>query len=212
MTAREMCDRGRVASTVRYCMTVGGTVVLVVGTLCFAWWSEEGTAAPPGLLDPSAEHSVPEVPHPLLKSASFLCCGVGGLLLLFGLLWSIQDGRKGPLGGDLYRVSRDLHRLAVESSEKESCRAPKEVVIPTYEEAMHCPLVEGPPARPGQPEEEDLQCHDPGDALLGMLSLSSPPSYESVILTQGAISGPGSALSSPSSAETAEESQVPSRS
>lgn len=207
-----MCDRGQAASTLRYYMTVGGTVVLVVGTLCFAWWSEEDEVAPPGLPDPTGEHSVPKVPRPLLKSISFLCCGVGGLLLLFGLLWSIRDGRKEPLRGDLHRLSRDLHRLAVESSEKESCRTPKEVLIPTYEEAMHCPLVEGPLAIPMQPEEEDLQCQDPGDTLLETLPFPSPPSYESIVLAQGAISEPGAASSIPGSAQTTRESQVPRRS
>lgn len=59
---------------------------------------------------------------------------------------------------------------------------------------MHCPLAECPLPSPVQPEEEedeeDLQHHALGDALLGSPSLSPPPSYESTILTQTALSGP----------------------
>ncbi|XP_051027926.1 transmembrane protein 61 [Acomys russatus] len=183
--------RGRGAATVRYCMTVGGTVVLVVGTLCFAWWSEGDAAVQPGSLAPTVEQPLPEMPLTWLKSVSFLCCGTGGLLLFFGLLWSIQESTKGSSQGDLYRLSRDLYHLTVESSVKESCRPPKEAAVPTYEEALHCPLAEGPLPSPVQPEEEeDLQCQAPGDALLGSPSLSAPPSYESTMLAQGAPPGP----------------------
>ncbi|EGV91720.1 Transmembrane protein 61 [Cricetulus griseus] len=190
----QTCVRGQVASTVRYCMTVIGTVVLVIGTLCFAWWSEDDTAAQPGSLAPTVEHPLPKIPPIWLKSVSLLCCSLGGLLLLFGLLWSIQESSKRSSQGELYHLSRDLYHLAVESSEK-NCRPPKEAVIPTYEEAMYCPLAEGPQPCPVQPEE-DLQCHAPGDALLGSSSLSPPPSYESIILHQGAVYGPRAASSS----------------
>lgn len=107
----------------RYCVTVSGTVVLVVGTVCFAWWSEEDAAVQPGSLGPTVEQPLPKRPSTWLKSVSFLCCGVGGLLLLFGLLWSIQESTKRSSQGDLYRLSRDLYHLAAESSEKEGCRS-----------------------------------------------------------------------------------------
>ncbi|XP_012970292.1 transmembrane protein 61 isoform X2 [Mesocricetus auratus] len=195
MAACETCARGRVASTVRYCMTVSGTVILVTGTLCFAWWSEDDTPVQPGSLAPTVEHPLPKIPPIWLKSVSLLCCSMGGLLLLFGLLWSIQESSKRSSQGELYQLSRDLYHLAVESSEK-NCRPPKEAVIPTYEEAMYCPLAEGPRPSAMQPEEEDLQCHAPGDALLGSPSHSPPPSYESIILAQGAVYGPRAAGSS----------------
>lgn len=117
----QTCVRGQVASTVRYCMTVIGTVVLVIGTLCFAWWSEDDTAAQPGSLAPTVEHPLPKIPPIWLKSVSLLCCSLGGLLLLFGLLWSIQESSKRSSQGELYHLSRDLYHLAVESSEK-NCR------------------------------------------------------------------------------------------
>ncbi|KAL6087239.1 hypothetical protein STEG23_012360 [Scotinomys teguina] len=192
--------RGRVASTVRYCMTVGGTVILVIGTLCFAWWSEDDTAVQPDSLAPTVGHPLPKIPLVWLKSVSLLCCSMGGLLLFFGLLWSIQESTKRLSQGDLYQLSRDLYHLAAESSQK-SCRLPKEAVIPTYEEAMYCPLAEGPLQSPMPPEEEeeeeDLQCHTLGDALLGSPSLLPPPSYESIVLAQGAVLGPHAASSSP---------------
>ncbi|XP_051043974.1 transmembrane protein 61 [Phodopus roborovskii] len=196
MAACETCARGQVASTVRYCMTVSGTVVLVIGTLCFAWWSEDDAAVQPGSLPPTMEHPLPKISPIWLKSVSLLCCSMGGLLLLFGLLWSIQESSKRSSQGELYQLSRDLYHLSVDSSEK-NCRPPKEAAIPTYEEAMYCPLAEGPWPSPVQPEEDDLQCLTPGDALLGSPSLSPPPSYESIIFVREAVSDPGAASSSP---------------
>lgn len=73
---------------------------------------------------------------------------------------------------------------------------------------MYCPLAEGPLPSPVQPEEEDLQCHAPGLALLGSPSLLLPPSYESIILAQEAVSGPHAASSSPGRALAAGEFQV----
>lgn len=99
-------------------MTVGGTVVLVIGTLCFAWWSEDDAAVQPGSLNPSVGHPSPTIPVVWLKSVSLLCCSMGGLLLFSGLLWSIQESTKRSSRGDLYQLSRGLHPLAVESSEK----------------------------------------------------------------------------------------------
>lgn len=118
----QTCIRGQAASTVRNCMMVGGTVVLVVGTLCFASWSEGNAAVQPGSLAPTMKQPLPEMPLTLLKSVSFLCCSMGGMLLFFGLLWSIQERTKKSSQGDLYRLSRDLYHLAVESPARESYR------------------------------------------------------------------------------------------
>lgn len=104
-------------------MTVSGTVLLVAGTLCFAWWSEGDAGAQPGQPAPPTGRPVPEAPSPLLRSVSFFCCSAGGLLLLFGLLWSIKASTRGPPQWDPYRLSRDLYYLTVESSEKESYRS-----------------------------------------------------------------------------------------
>ncbi|KAB1268961.1 Transmembrane protein 61 [Camelus dromedarius] len=134
-------------------MTVSGTVVLVAGTLCFAWWSE-GDA--------------------------------GGLLLLFGLLWSLKASTRGPPRWDPYHVSRDLYYLTVEPLEKESSRSPKVVAFPSDEEAVCCPLAEGPLIPPTYPMEEDLGAS--GDALLGAQPPLPPPSYDSILGADG-ISG-----------------------
>ncbi|NP_001230294.1 transmembrane protein 61 [Sus scrofa] len=204
MAAPKTCDRDRVASTLRYCMTVSGTVVLVAGTLCFAWWSEGDAAAQPSQPVPPARRPVPEAPGPLLRSVSFFCCGAGGLLLLFGLLWSIKAHTRGPPRWDPYHLSRDLYYLTVEPSEKESSRTVS-AAIPTYEEAMRCPLVEGPLTSPAHTLEEDLELSASGDALLRAQSALPPPSYESLILAADSTSGettPGAASSCPSRVQT----------
>uniref|UniRef100_A0A7N5P6M4 Transmembrane protein 61 n=1 Tax=Ailuropoda melanoleuca TaxID=9646 RepID=A0A7N5P6M4_AILME len=138
-------------------MTVSGTVLLVAGTLCFAWWSEGDAGAQPGQPAPPTGRPVPEAPSPLLRSVSFFCCGAGGLLLLFGLLWSIKASTRGPPRWDPYRLSRDLYYQTVESSEKESYRLPELAAIPTYEEAMCCSLAEGPPTPAADPVEGGLK-------------------------------------------------------
>ncbi|KAM9687936.1 transmembrane protein 61 [Trichechus inunguis] len=202
MAAPEMCDRGHVASTLRYCMMVSGTMVLVVGTLCFAWWSEGDTGAHPGQLASPTGHPAPEAPGPLLRSVSFFFCSAGGLLLFFGLLWSVKASTQGPTQWDPYHLSRDLHYLTVETLEKESCRTPKVVTIPTYEEAVCCSLTaaEVPPAPPAYSTEEDLKCSTSGDAPLGTQPPWPPPSYESIVLALDAVSEettPGAASSRP---------------
>lgn len=111
------------ASTLRYCMMVSGTVVLVAGTLCFAWWSEGDAGPPPSQSAPPTGCPEPGAPSALLRSVSFFCCGAGGLLLLFGLLWSVKASTQKLPRWDPYHLSRDLYYLTVESSEKESCRS-----------------------------------------------------------------------------------------
>ncbi|XP_010370973.1 transmembrane protein 61 [Rhinopithecus roxellana] len=188
MALPQMCDGSHMASTLRYCMTVSGTVVLVAGTLCFAWWSEGDANTQPGQLAPPTEHPVRQGPSPPLRSISFVCCGAGGLLLLIGLLWSFKASTRGPPPWDLYRFSRDLYYLTVESSEKESCRTPKVVDIPTYEEAVSFPVAEGPPTPPAYPMEEVLEPSAPKDALLSTQPPWPPPSYESISLALDAVS------------------------
>ncbi|XP_019812951.2 transmembrane protein 61 isoform X3 [Bos indicus] len=144
-TGREpkTCDRARVASTLRYCMMVSGTVVLVAGTLCFAWWSEGDAGPPPGQSAPPTGCPEPGAPGALL-------------------------------------------------------RTPKVITIPTYEEAVCCPLAGGPLILPASPVEEDLERSASGDALPGAQPPLPPPSYESLIFAAGGISGetaPGAACS-----------------
>lgn len=117
-----MCDGSRAASTLRYCLTLSGTVLLVAGTLCFAWWSEGDAGAQPGRPALPTGHPMPEAPRPLLRAVSFFCCSVGGLLLLCGLLWSVKASAGGQPRWDPYRLSRDLYYLTVDPSE-ERCRS-----------------------------------------------------------------------------------------
>nr|XP_055161717.1 transmembrane protein 61 isoform X1 [Nyctereutes procyonoides] len=202
---RNMCDVSRAASTLRYCMTVSGTVLLVAGTLCFAWWSEGDAATQPGQPAAPTGHPMPEAPNPLLRSVSFFCCGTGSLLLLLGLLWSIKVSTRGPPRRDPYHLSRDLYYLTVEPSEKESYRVPKVAAVPTYEEAVCCPLAAGPPTPPAQPVEEGLEDRASGDALLGA-QCPPPPSYESIVGAGQGICGqtvPGPGCSCPGLAQAA---------
>ncbi|XP_069418143.1 transmembrane protein 61 isoform X3 [Ovis canadensis] len=141
-TGREpkTCDRARVASTLSYCMMASGMVVLVAGTLCFAWWSE-GDPGPPQSAPPTG-YPEPEAPGALL-------------------------------------------------------RTPK-VIVPTYEEAVRCPLAGGLSTPPASPVEEDLECSASGDALPGAQPPLPPPSYESLIFATGGIpreTAPGAACS-----------------
>lgn len=199
MAAPQSRDRGRVASTLRYCLSVSGTVFLIAGTLCFAWWSGgDDKGVPPSQPAPPTGHPAPEAPRPLLRSISFFCFGAGGLLLLLGLLWSIKAHAWGSPRRDPYHLSRDLYYLTVEPLEKESCRTPELVAIPTYEEAVHCPLVEGPLAPPAYPSEEDPPRGASGTAPRGGQPASPPPSYASVVpAAAAAAAAPGQTPAGP---------------
>lgn len=94
-------------------------------------------------------------------------------------------------------VTQESFELVLLTALSCSHRPPKDAAIPTYEETMYYPLAEDPLQFPGQPEE-DLQCHTPGDARLVSASFSRPPSYKSILLAQGPISGSSAAGSSPS--------------
>ncbi|XP_007518105.1 transmembrane protein 61 [Erinaceus europaeus] len=183
MAVPQMCDLGRMASTLRSCMMVGGMVVLVAGTLCFAWWSEGDAGVQPDQPAVPSRQRALTAPSPLLRSVSFFCCGVGGLLLLLGLLWSVKASTRGPARWDPYHLSRELYYLTMEPSEKEHHRVSQLLAIPTYEEAVHCLMAEGPLLPPSCPVEEGLKLSASEDTLLGTLSTLPPPSYESVILT-----------------------------
>lgn len=86
-----------------------------------------------------------------------------------------------------------------------SCRVPKVAAVPTYEEAVCCPLAAGPPTPPAQPVEEGLEDRASGDALLGA-QCPPPPSYESIVGAGQGICGqtvPGPGCSCPGPAQAA---------
>uniref|UniRef100_A0A8C8SVS3 Transmembrane protein 61 n=1 Tax=Pelusios castaneus TaxID=367368 RepID=A0A8C8SVS3_9SAUR len=132
------------AASFRYGVTIIGAVLLVTGTLCFAWWSD-------GEVGPTSNNDAMAVPHgeakavlntsssnALLRSVSFFCCGIGGILLLFGLLWSVKANARGVSRHYQYHFSRDLHYITVEPLEKRTCSVWDASAIPTYEEALNC--------------------------------------------------------------------------
>uniref|UniRef100_A0A8C3H6R3 Transmembrane protein 61 n=1 Tax=Chrysemys picta bellii TaxID=8478 RepID=A0A8C3H6R3_CHRPI len=116
------------AASFRYGVTITGAILLVTGTLCFAWWSD-------GEVGPTSNNDAMAVPHgeakvvpnssssnALLRSVSFFCCGIGGILLLFGLLWSVKANARGMSRHYQYHFSRDLHYFTVEPLDKRTCR------------------------------------------------------------------------------------------
>ncbi|NWS73237.1 TMM61 protein, partial [Crotophaga sulcirostris] len=132
-----------VAASFRYGVTITGAVLLVTGTLCFAWWSDGagGATAAGGarLLPPREAQAVPSSSSSaLLRSVSFFCCGVGGILLLFGLLWSVKANARVVSRRYQYHFPRDLQYFTAEPLEKWNCSAWDASAIPTYEEALTC--------------------------------------------------------------------------
>ncbi|NXG67486.1 TMM61 protein, partial [Hemiprocne comata] len=139
------------AASLRYGMTITGAVLLVTGTLCFAWWSdgEVGTLASSGahLLPAREAEAVPSSSsNALLRSVSFFCCGIGGILLLFGLLWSVKANARVVSRRYQYHFPGDLQYFTAEPLEKWNCSTWDSSAIPTYEEALTCRPVHGAPA------------------------------------------------------------------
>uniref|UniRef100_A0A8D0DXG1 Transmembrane protein 61 n=1 Tax=Salvator merianae TaxID=96440 RepID=A0A8D0DXG1_SALMN len=138
------------AASLRHGVAITGAILLVTGTLCFAWWSdgEMGAAPPnnelkamsPGEAEPVTSSSSSNT---VLRSISFFCCGIGGLLLLLGLLWSANAGIVSRRYQ--YHFSRDLHYSTVEHLEKQTCSTWEASSIPTYEEALNCQPAENAP-------------------------------------------------------------------
>ncbi|NXP70196.1 TMM61 protein, partial [Ramphastos sulfuratus] len=158
--------RSMAAASFRYGMTITGAVLLVTGTLCFAWWSdgEVGTQASSGarLLPPREAQAVPSSSssssssNALLRSVSFFCCGIGGILLLFGLLWSVKANARVVSRRYQYHFPRDLQYFTAEPLEKWNCSTWDATAIPTYEEALTCRPAHDVPAyiqAPGRKEE-----------------------------------------------------------
>ncbi|XP_028589189.2 transmembrane protein 61 [Podarcis muralis] len=159
------------SGTLRHGVTITGAILLVTGTLCFAWWSDGEMGAAPSSSEPKimpdgevgpVASSSSSSSNAMLRSISFFCCGIGGLLLLFGLLWSANAGiisRRYQ-----YHFSRDLHYSTVEPLEKQTCSTWDPSSIPSYEEALNC-----------QPAEDT-----PNGTQPNSLKESRPPLYQVV--------------------------------
>lgn len=117
-----------VTASLRHGVTIIGAILLVTGTLCFAWWSDSEMVAttssssdlkvlPHEETEPGASSSSSNA---VLRSISFFCCGIGGLLLLVGLLWSASAGIVSRQYH--YNFPRDLHYSTVEPLEKQTSR------------------------------------------------------------------------------------------
>ncbi|XP_064311095.1 transmembrane protein 61 [Phalacrocorax carbo] len=148
------------AASFRYGMTITGAVLLVTGTLCFAWWSdgEVGTPASSGarLLPPQEAEAVPSSSSSaLLRSVSFFCCGIGGILLLFGLLWSVKANARVVSRRYQYHFPRDLQYFTAEPLEKWNCSTWDASAIPTYEEALTCRPAHSAPAYVQPPRRKE---------------------------------------------------------
>ncbi|XP_006025907.1 transmembrane protein 61 [Alligator sinensis] len=160
------------AASFRYGVTILGAVLLVTGTLCFAWWSD-------GEVEPTSSNDPQVVPHgeaevvpsssssnALLRSVSFFCCGIGGILLLFGLLWSVKANARVVSQRYQYHFPRDLHYFTVEPLEKWTCSTWDANAIPTYEEALNCrpaACTLGYIQPPGRKEEDTPPIHQDVD-------------------------------------------------
>ncbi|NXJ05261.1 TMM61 protein, partial [Odontophorus gujanensis] len=146
------------AASFRYGITITGAVLLVTGTLCFAWWSDGEVGTPVGsgahLLPPHEAQAVPSSSNALLRSVSFFCCGVGGILLLFGLLWSVKANARVVSRRYQYRFPRDLQYFTAEPPEKWNCSSWDATAIPTYEEALTCRPAYGSYLHPAVSKEE----------------------------------------------------------
>ncbi|XP_053103433.1 transmembrane protein 61 [Hemicordylus capensis] len=138
-----------VTASLRHGVTITGAILLVTGTLCFAWWSDgemgvvtssDAKIVTHGEAEPVTSSSSSNA---VLRSISFFCCGIGGLLLLFGLLWSANAGIVSRRYQ--YHFSRDLHYSTVEPLEKQTCSTWEASSIPTYEEALNCQPAENAP-------------------------------------------------------------------
>ncbi|XP_074076417.1 transmembrane protein 61 [Macrotis lagotis] len=198
------CDR-RVASSFRYGVTITGAVVLVTGTLCFAWWSDgdmepslsSGTKVAPPVGAPTPTTNPPSA---LLRSVSFFCCGVGGMLLLWGLLWSAKANVRAAPRYCQSHLPRNLGYITAEPIQKWSYSGWSSTSVPTYEMAMTCsPQVQeeeeenGPPpysrANGMRPTgltrsiSDGALLHPPQPEIQGNQGtgwVSPPPSYESI--------------------------------
>ncbi|XP_062974244.1 transmembrane protein 61 [Elgaria multicarinata webbii] len=152
----------------RHGVTIAGAILLVTGTLCFAWWSDGEMGATTSSSDlkvmphGEAESVTSSSSNAVLRSISFFCCGIGGLLLLFGLLWSANAGIVSR--HYQYHFPRDLHYSTVEPLEKQTCSTWEASTIPTYEEALSC--------QPAQNALNDTQSH--------ILKENGPPLYQVV--------------------------------
>ncbi|XP_068949029.1 transmembrane protein 61-like isoform X3 [Petaurus breviceps papuanus] len=139
-------------------------------------------------------------PSALLRSVSFFCCGVGGMLLLWGLLWSAKANVRAAPRCYHSRVPRNLGYFTAEPAHKWNCSSWSSTSVPTYEMAMICspPVPEeeeenGPPpySRATGVRPVGLTRSKSDGALLippqpemwgnqGTAWVSPPPSYESI--------------------------------
>nr|XP_033771089.1 transmembrane protein 61 [Geotrypetes seraphini]XP_033771090.1 transmembrane protein 61 [Geotrypetes seraphini]XP_033771091.1 transmembrane protein 61 [Geotrypetes seraphini]XP_033771092.1 transmembrane protein 61 [Geotrypetes seraphini] len=149
-------------SSMRYGVTITGTVLLVTGTLCFAWWSDgevEPFPANNSQTAPGREsQALRTSPSALLRSISFFCCGVGGFLLLFGLLWSVKVNA-GPVSRRYqYHHPGALHYVSTKPCKKITNSHMDAGAGPAREEVMNCSLAYRAQclAAPRAAKEEDV--------------------------------------------------------
>ncbi|XP_064415790.1 transmembrane protein 61-like [Latimeria chalumnae] len=158
-------------SSFRYGVTITGTILLVAGTLCFAWWSD-GELMTTGDSEATTQGELQIVPassssNSLLRSVSFFCCGIGGILLLFGLLWSVKVNATAVSRTYQYQCHTDFQHRNMESREKLTHSNHEDNGVPSYEEALNYRPVPGV-----------VFTHAP---LQSFKEQDHPPSYQTLI-------------------------------
>ncbi|XP_007898024.2 transmembrane protein 61 [Callorhinchus milii] len=150
---------------------IGGVVLLVSGSVCFAWWSDDQlqpTKVPATSPNPEMVAAPQRASsNPLLKSISILFCLIGAVLLFFGLLRTMKVNRQ------MSRGYRDWNRIrlysnALEWRAKYRPSGPDNLRVPSYIEALNSRpevmVVSSNPQRSQQSKDPEL-----------------PPSYETLM-------------------------------
>ncbi|XP_043941437.1 transmembrane protein 61 [Protopterus annectens] len=120
-------------SSFRYGVTITGTILLVTGTLCFAWWSDgEASMGTPEKFQAKTRAGAETTSNSpaFLRSVSFFCIGIGGVLLLFGLLWSVKVNAKTVSHSYHYHSGTSHHHLNIEASKSRRYSVGKTYKIP----------------------------------------------------------------------------------
>ncbi|XP_069792448.1 transmembrane protein 61-like [Narcine bancroftii] len=129
MAFARMCNR----------LSIGGGVLLMSGAICFAWWSDKEShlSTNPGTSfnkqDKTDTHQI--FLRSLLRLISVLFGLIGGLLLLFGLLWSAKLNRQ--MSSECIHQNRTTSYINItERRAKYRHSGPDHLQAPLYDEAL----------------------------------------------------------------------------
>uniref|UniRef100_A0A4W3HQW9 Transmembrane protein 61 n=1 Tax=Callorhinchus milii TaxID=7868 RepID=A0A4W3HQW9_CALMI len=172
---------------------IGGVVLLVSGSVCFAWWSDDQpqpTKVPATSPNPEMVAAPQRASsNPLLKSISILFCLIGAVLLFFGLLRTMKVNS----GPDNLRVPSYIEALnsrpevmVVSSNPQRSQQSKDPELPPSYETLMGITRVRLSPCRRCMPDG-DLSQTAVAQIVLqqeerpsSLTYTTPPPSYENL--------------------------------